>query len=214
MPLILLLLGAETPGLVDVAAFVPTLQVDLRYATPDNFLGRDVYGGETRCRLQKDAALKLAEADRRLHQIHPELHLHVWDCARPHAVQEAMWAIVRGTPQQSYVADPARGSVHNFGCAVDLTLGTTDGVPVDMGTGFDHFGIEAQPRHEEALLAAGTLTADQVTHRRILREAMLGAGFGMIQNEWWHFDCAPPAEARARYPMVEDVPAAAAPVSR
>lgn len=216
MPLILLApmaLAAEpaaeppaappVPGLVDATTVVPALQVELRYSTPDNFLGKDVYGDLEACRLQGPAAQKLAEADRLLRATHPELRLHAWDCARPHAVQVAMWAIVKGTPQQGYVADPARGSVHNFGCAVDLTVATEAGVPIDMGTPFDHFGIEAQPRHEAELVAAGKLSEAQVANRRILRDAMTGAGFLAIPNEWWHFDCLPAAEARARFPMVE-----------
>lgn len=201
MSLMLLLLGAGT-ALVDAHDVVSELQVELRYSTPENFLGRDVYGEEARCLLQPDAALMLAKADAGLRAGHPELRLHAWDCARPHSVQVAMWAIVKGTPQQPYVADPAGGSIHNFGCAVDITLGRPGGEVVDMGTSFDHFGFEAEPRHERELLLAGKLTGEQVANRLVLREAMLRAGFLPLDSEWWHFDCAPGAVARQRYAMV------------
>lgn len=195
---------APRDQVVDAASLVPDLQVEIKYSTPDNFLHRDVYGALEVCILQQDAAEMLAAAATALRAAHPELRLHVYDCARPYRVQLAMWALVKGTPQQGYVADPTNGgsSVHNHGCAVDLTLATAGGAPLDMGTPFDHFGVEAQPRAERELLLAGTLTHTQVANRLILREAMLRAGFYPLDNEWWHFDCAPPAEARTRYPRL------------
>ena len=144
----------------------------------------------------------LAAADAGLRAAHPELRLHAYDCARPHEVQEQMWAVVKGTDQQGYVADPAAGSIHNFGCAIDLTLADSGGAPLDMGTPFDVFGEAAQPRRERDLLIRGTLTGAQVANRLLLREAMLRAGFLPLDHEWWHFDCAPSAEARRRYTMI------------
>jgi D-alanyl-D-alanine dipeptidase len=141
----------------------------------------------------------LAEAARALP---PDLRLHAWDCARPRHVQAAMWKIVEGTPQQPYVANPAAGSIHNFGCAVDLTLASADGTPLDMGTPFDHFGPEAEPRREAEMLKAGRLTPGQVAHRHVLRDAMVKAGFRPLGNEWWHFDCAAPAQVRKSYPIL------------
>lgn len=204
--MILVVLGAlaADPALVDAATVVPGLQVALAYSTADNFLGRDVYGSLETCRLQAEAAARLARAAEGLRAARPDLHLLALDCARPHSVQEQMWAIVKGTPQQAYVADPttAVGSVHNYGCAVDLTLATADGAQVDMGTPFDFFGEAAQPRKERELLLAGTLSHAQVANRLVLREAMLRAGFYPLEHEWWHFDCLPGAEARRRYPRI------------
>lgn len=207
MSLLALLLAAAPPvrdEVVDAAAVVPELQVELKYSTPDNFLGRDVYGALEVCILQRDAAEMLAAAATALRAAHPDLRLHVYDCARPYRVQLAMWQLVKGTPQQGYVADPTTGgsSVHNHGCAVDLTVATAAGVPLDMGTPFDHFGVEAQPRAERELLLAGKLSHLQIANRLILREAMLRAGFYPLDNEWWHFDCAPAAVARQRYPRL------------
>ena len=201
MPLIVLLLAAAPTTLVDARTAVPELQVDLRYSTTNNFLGRDVYGDRTVCELQNDAVTMLGVADRALRASHPELRLHAWDCARPHSVQVAMWDIVKGTSKQGYVADPAGGSIHNFGCAIDLTLATTAGAVLDMGTPFDHFGPEAEPRREREMLVAGTLTATQYANRLVLREVMVRAGFLPLEHEWWHFDCATGPVARKRYPM-------------
>lgn len=193
---------ARHPGLVDAATRVPELQVDLRYATPENILGRAVYGDLRTCYLQERAADMLARAQALLVRAHPEWRLRVYDCARPRWVQRAMWKLVAGTPQQAYVANPARGSIHNFGCAVDLTVATRDGTPLDMGTPFDLFGPRARPDREIALLASGALTAEQVANRLVLRQVMLRAGFRMLANEWWHFDCAPQTEARQRYRII------------
>jgi D-alanyl-D-alanine dipeptidase len=190
---------AKHPGLVDAATVVAELQVELRYATTDNFLGRPVYGALRSCYLQRDAAEMLARAQQRLMQAHPGLRLRVLDCARPLWVQREMWKLVKGTPQQPYVADPEQRSVHNFGCAVDLTLATRAGAPLDMGTEFDFFGELAEPERELALLAQGRLQPEQVANRLLLREVMLRAGFRPLRNEWWHFDCASQADTRRRY---------------
>jgi D-alanyl-D-alanine dipeptidase len=190
---------ARHPGLVDAATVARELQVDLRYATADNFLGRPVYGDLRACYLQKDAAAMLARAQELLVRAHPEWRLRVLDCARPVWVQREMWKLVKGTPQQDYVANPDQRSVHNFGCAVDLTVATRDGAALDMGTAFDFFGDLAHPEHELALLEQGRLRPEQVANRLALREVMVRAGFRPLRNEWWHFDCASQKDTRRRY---------------
>jgi D-alanyl-D-alanine dipeptidase len=190
---------ARHPGLVDAATVVPELQVDLRYATAENFLGRPIYGDLRTCYLQADAARMLARAQAALIAAHPGWRLRVLDCARPLWVQREMWKLVVGTPQQDYVADPAQRSIHNFGCAVDLTLASTDGVPLDMGTAFDFFGNLAHPAREIDLLERGKLGAEQLANRLALREVMVRAGFRPLAHEWWHFDCASQRETRRRY---------------
>jgi D-alanyl-D-alanine dipeptidase len=193
---------ARHPGLVDAATVAKELQVELKYATRDNFMGRNVYGGIATCFLQKDAAAMLARAQDALVRAHPELRLHAYDCARPSWVQRVMWDLVKGTPQQPYVADPSKGSIHNFGCAVDLTVAARDGTPIDMGTPFDFFGDLARPDQEIDALENGKLTAEQAANRLVLREAMLRAGFRMLAHEWWHFDCATHADTRRKYKII------------
>ncbi len=191
-------------GLVDVKVHAPTAQVALAYSTTDNFLGADVYGDLDTCYLNPDAARMVGEAAKLLAKRAPELRLHIYDCVRPLSVQRAMWKIVKGTKQRAYVANPNKKvkSLHNYGCAVDLTLATADGKPIDMGTPFDHFGVEAEPRREAELLEAGTLSSTQVSNRLILRRAMVDAGFLPLANEWWHFACATGKKARSTYSVV------------
>jgi D-alanyl-D-alanine dipeptidase len=211
MPALMLLLQtlsvaqtlAQRADLVDAASVVPGLQVELRYAGADNFMHEAVYGDLAVCYLAKDAAQMLARAAAALAAAHPDLRLHVWDCARPASIQRRMWAIVKGTPAQPYVADPAKGSIHGYGCAVDITVASAAGAPLDMGTPHDFFGRRAEPSAELELLERGELRPEQVANRLILREAMLRAGFHVLANEWWHFDCATQAETRRRFRMIE-----------
>ena len=190
-------------GLVDIQAVCPGIRVDLKYSTTDNFVHQDVYGDLDQCFLQKEAAAKLAEAQKRLSELQPGWRLLVYDGARPRRVQARFFAIVKGTAQQQYVADPALGSIHNYGAAVDLTIIDANGNALDMGTPFDFFGELAQPKLEERFLAQGRLTEAQIRNRRLLRRVMTEAGFRPISNEWWHFDAFPANEVRKRYKIIE-----------
>ena len=194
----------KAPGLIDAAKLIPDLLVDLKYSTKDNFMGKDVYGDLQACFLQKDAAEMLAQAAKMLESMRPDLQLLVYDCLRPVKVQRIMWDQVKGTPQERYVANPntRTGSIHNYGCAVDLTLADKGGKPLDMGTAFDFFGKKAGPRHEQTFRQKGELTAEQWSNRLLLRTVMVKAGFHTIASEWWHFNCATPYQTRKRYKKV------------
>lgn len=196
---------SSAPGVVNAQEVVPSLLVELKYATKDNFLGRNVYGDLDRCFLQKDAAEMLAKAAEHLKKRDGGLRLLAYDCLRPRRVQVQMWEVVKGTGKQGYVADPhgRTGSIHNYGCAIDLTISDANGIPLDMGTAFDHFGDEAQPRHENRFLASGRLDHQALSNRLLLREVMVRAGFYPLANEWWHFNCATNTETRKRYRIVE-----------
>lgn len=188
---------------IDVATF-PNVRVDLRYASPNNFTGENLYGDRLKTAfLHPYAAKKFLQATEMLQKSKPGWSFLVFDALRPLSVQKKMWAHVEGTPQQIYVANPSRGSIHNFGLAIDLTLLNGAGEPVDMGTDFDSFEELAQPRHEDRFLASGQLTPTQVENRRVLRELMLTAGFLPIPHEWWHFNAMEIFEARAQYVMIE-----------
>lgn len=163
-------------GFVLATEVAPTLVEDLRYATPDNFLKRAVYR-DGRCRLRPATARKLAIAARLLAERRPGLRLKAWDCYRPRAVQWEMWAIM---PDPKYVADPRRGSRHNTGSAVDLTIVDAAGHEVEMPTGFDDFSRRAWAEARTTPAAAG--------NRALLRAIMLEAGFAPIRTEWWHFE--------------------------
>ena len=193
-------------GLVDVQTVDPTILVDLKYSTTDNFVGKDVYGDLTKAYLQPAAARKLASASKYLQAHHPNLRLLVYDAARPRSAQWNLWDALPNLPErkrQLYVADPRKGSIHNYGCAVDLTVATQDGMPLDMGTKYDFFGELAYPSRETQLLKAGKLTQQQIDNRQILRTAMRQGGFTPIEYEWWHFNALSRAKAKMAFRIVE-----------
>ena len=188
---------------VDVTHVNSRIQVHLVYSTPDNFLHDDVYGDLDACYLRSEVAVMLGRAQEALEQKKQGLRLMVYDGLRPRAIQYEMWRMVRGTRREAYVADPEKGSIHNYGAAVDLTLADETGTPLNMGTPFDSFGEASQPRYEKQMLKQGRLTKGQVANRQLLREVMRAAGFSGISDEWWHFQACDLQTAIRRYPVVE-----------
>jgi D-alanyl-D-alanine dipeptidase len=173
------------------------LRFDLKYASADNFIGRDVYGDFREPMLHAEAARMLERAAQALNRAHPGAALLIYDALRPRSVQRVLFDHVRGTEQESYVMNPDRGSMHNYGCAVDLTVLDERGRALDMGTAFDAFTPLSEPRREEEFLRERRLTVAQIENRLILRHAMTGAGFLQLPHEWWHFDAFPAAQVRA-----------------
>ena len=165
------------------------IAVDLRYATPDNFAGRNLYGGHDCAWLHRDAASALERVVAWLRDRRPDVTPLVLDALRPQRVQQQLWDLLDGTGLQMYLADPARGSIHSYGMALDLTLLDAAGRELDMGTGFDDMTARSHPSLERDFLASGDLTPVQVANRQLLRDAMDQAGFVGIRTEWWHFDC-------------------------
>lgn len=165
------------------------IQVDLRYATDNNFVGRDLYSPYDCAWLHVDAASALEKVVAWLAARRPDLTPLVLDALRPQRVQQQLWDALEGTGLQMYLANPERGSIHSYGMALDITLLDAQGRELDMGTGFDDMTNLSHPALEEGFLQAGQLTEEQVANRRLLREAMLQAGFLGINTEWWHFDC-------------------------
>jgi D-alanyl-D-alanine dipeptidase len=179
------------------------IAVDLRYATDNNFVGRNLYGDLNCAWAHKEAALAFERAVAWLHQHHPELKLVVLDALRPHRVQIELWDFLEGTALRQYLADPAKGSIHSFGMAVDVTLLDARGAELDMGTAFDALSILSHPQHEAAHLAQGLLSQTHIANRVVLRETMQHAGFHGIASEWWHFDCGDRNLVRSTYLRVE-----------
>ena len=177
--------------------------VDLRYACADNFTGRDLYAGRDCAWLHQEAAQALQRAASALQQRHPAYRLVIYDAFRPHQIQIALWDFLAGTPLQMYVADPARGSIHSFGMAVDVSILDERGQALDMGTAFDAFDARSQPKLEAGFLASGELSAEQLRNRTLLRELMLDAGFHGIPTEWWHFNLGDPVLVRSSYPRID-----------
>jgi D-alanyl-D-alanine dipeptidase len=165
------------------------IAVDLRYATPHNFTGRDLYSPFDCAWLHREAAAALERAVAWLARHAPGHTLLVLDALRPQRVQQQLWDALEGTDLRLYLADPARGSIHSYGMALDVTLLDAAGRELDMGTGFDDMTALSHPALEQGFLLSGALSAAQVAHRRLLRDAMAVAGFVGIDTEWWHFDC-------------------------
>ncbi|MFO0723993.1 MAG: M15 family metallopeptidase [Myxococcota bacterium] len=176
-------------ALVDVTTLDPRWRLRLPYATEDNFFQKKVYQ-TPRCFLRKSVAAKMQRAQAWLDQKHPGLVLVFKDCYRPDRVQHVMWDAVKGTKKSAYVMNPGtkQGSIHSYGAAVDITLGSKDQDELDMGTPHDFLGELAEPRHEAEMLTQGKLTQAQVENRHLLRDAMRTGGMRSIPNEWWHFD--------------------------
>ena len=191
--------GSAAPGLAseDIAgspdfrhlATIPGIGVDLRYAGTDNFVGRDLYSPFDCAWLHRDAAGALETAVAYLAARAPGHTILVLDALRPQRVQQQLWDALDGTGLRMYLADPARGSIHSYGMALDVTILDPQGVELDMGTGFDDMTELSHPALEEQFLASGQLGQAQLANRRLLRDAMLDAGFLGISTEWWHFDC-------------------------
>lgn len=165
------------------------IEVDLRYASANNFVGRDLYSPYDCAWLHRDAAAALERVVAWLAEHAPGHTALVLDALRPQRVQQQLWDALAGTGLQMYLADPARGSIHSYGMALDITILDPQGRELDMGTGFDDMTDLSHPALEEGFLAAGKLSEAQVANRRLLRDAMFQAGFLGIRTEWWHFDC-------------------------
>jgi D-alanyl-D-alanine dipeptidase/kynurenine formamidase len=183
--------ATRAPALVDVVALDPTVVLDIRYATKNNVTGRVLYPS-AHALLERPAAEALVRVHREL--AGDGLGLVVLDAYRPWRVTKALWD---ATPpdRREFVADPARGSRHNRGAAVDVTLfDRATGTPLPMPSGYDDFSERAHPTY-----AGGDANARR--NRDLLRAAMEREGFFVHPSEWWHFDYKDWAE----YPVL-DVP--------
>jgi D-alanyl-D-alanine dipeptidase len=164
--------------LVELAKLDPTIKLEIRYATTNNFLGTIFYS-EGRAFMQRPAAEAVVRAHRKLKQLGYGLLIH--DAYRPWYVTKVFWD---ATPDDKkvFVADPAKGSRHNRGCAVDLTLyDLKTKKPVEMVSTYDETTDRAYPDYPGG-------TSLQRWHRKLLRDAMEAEGFTVYQAEWWHFD--------------------------
>ena len=202
-------ISAETiknNDLVNIQELDSTIFVDLKYSTTDNFMNMDMYGELEICYLRKNPAEMLLRANEYLKETNPELNLLVYDGLRPRSIQRKLWNALDEVPETErtqYVADPEKGSIHNYGAAVDLTLAHKNGAPLDMGTKYDYFGELAFPALEDSLLSIGLLTVAQIENRKILRNVMTKAGFLTISSEWWHFNAYSYQNIQTKYNIIE-----------
>ncbi len=148
---------------------------DMKYATDDNFLKEKVYPCDE-CFLRVKTVKSLLEANKTF--LENGYRIKIFDCYRPKAIQKKMFQLV---PNATYVANPKKGSIHNRGGAVDITLVDSLGIEVDMGTKFDFFGEEASHSYQN-------LTEEILANRKFLKEVMLQNNFKPFDSEWWHYN--------------------------
>lgn len=171
-------------GLVALHLACPGIKVELQYATDRNFFGSRLYD-DNHAWLLEPTAHKLASAAS-LVAVHG-LVIVVLDAYRPLAVQDLMWRIL---PDPAFVAPMSRGSIHNRGAAVDVTLAYHDGSPVAMPSEFDDFSERASHRYQgtgSGDLEAKALETRALEARDFLRASMESAGFKAYEAEWWHY---------------------------
>ena len=148
---------------------------DMKYATEDNFLKEKVYPcGECFLRVKTVKSLLAANVA----FLGKGFKIKIFDCYRPKSIQEKMWKIV---PNPTYVANPKKGSIHNRGGAVDITLIDLKGKELEMGTAFDFFGEEASHNYQN-------FSKNVLDNRAFLKEIMLQNNFKSFDSEWWHYN--------------------------
>jgi len=168
--------ASEFNKMVDIKRIIPDIRLELTYTTPENFMHTVLYSPTTTTFLRLPAALALKKVQDALRK--ENLSLKIWDAYRPYSVTLKMWDLIH---DDRYVADPSKGSGHNRGIAVDLTIvSLKDGKELDMGTGFDNFTDSA---HQDYI----KLSENVLNNRKLLRNLMVENGFAIFPTEWWHY---------------------------
>lgn len=168
-------LPTNPAAFVEITRLDSTIILDIRYATTNNFTNEVLYP-DARCFSRLCMAESLVSVNRKARE--SGHRIKVFDCYRPQRVQFRMWELV---PDSRYVANPNRGSRHNRGGAVDLTLMDSTGAELDMGSGFDEFSERSHRNY------AG-LNEEQKRNRKTLTHLMTSTGFTTVTTEWWHYD--------------------------
>ena len=195
----------ERIGLQNVAEEIPGVEVYMVYATPYNFMGRVLYEELDEAYLVPEAIEKLRKANELLRKKRLDLHLVVYDAARPRSIQEQMWKVVENTELQDFVANPNKsgGGAHNYGVAVDVTLVDCTGHPIPMGSEYDYFGDRSRVDLEEKLIENGEINLRELKNRQLLREIMTESGWLVEPSEWWHFNAMPLTEASQKLSVIK-----------
>lgn len=167
--------NTQKSTLVNLSSLSTEFSYEIRYATPNNFINEKLYDCAV-CLLQPEVAKALLEANQ--YFCEKGYRIRLYDCYRPLDVQKRMWAKV---PRPTYVANPyGKGSIHNKGAAVDMTLETIEGCYVEMGSDYDFFGRAAH-------IDNYNFSEEILNNRKILFEGMHKFGFQTVRTEWWHF---------------------------
>lgn len=209
-------------SMVDIQKIEPSILVELKYSTTDNFVGEDMYGELDCAYFATEFADRVVAAQRELQRRNPGLTLLIYDAARPISIQRSMRRAVEGTELEAFVADGSRGGRHNYGVAIDVTIATLDGHPLDMGCGFDDFTVAASVKETpdnsdsttrtpnvyktylQKLVNKGIISAQAADNRLLLIEVMHSAGLYPYRREWWHFEeIMPMSDVRNKYRLLD-----------
>ena len=185
--------AASVDTLVDLSKLSTGLVYDLKYAASDNFTGTKLYS-DSICCLQEETAWKLVKTNEEV--MKSGFRIKLWDAYRPLSVQKAMWKIM---PDSKFLANPyKKGSRHNKGAAVDITLVDENGVEAEMPSGFDDFSLKASRLNPN-------MSPTAKKNLKILTDAMVKSGFKTINSEWWHYDDADNSKYSLLDVRLEDV---------
>jgi len=163
-------------SLIDITTISSEFSLEIRYATPNNFMDEILYECEV-CLLQIEVAKQIVKANQ--YFCEKGYRIKLYDCYRPLDIQKKMWAKM---PRPTYIANPYEGgSIHNRGAAIDLTLESLDGCFVDMGSDYDFFGNTSHINNFN-------FSAEILANRKLLLDGMRQFGFQSVRTEWWHFN--------------------------
>ncbi len=190
-------------GLIDVNKIDKSIKVDLVNSDPKkNYFRENYYSGLQKAYLKRAVVIKLSKAQKILKASHPKYTLLILDAARPRSVSQRMYDKMKGTKFEKFVANPKKGSMHNYGIAVDITIEDENGKELDMGfTPFRKSTLKLYWLYAKKKF--GKLSSKQKINRKLLADVMTKAGFIPLSFEWWHFNGMPKDEVRKRYRIIE-----------
>ncbi len=190
-------------GLIDVHAIDKSIKVDLVNSDPNkNYFRKNFYSGLRKAYLREEVAKKLSLAQKHLNSKFSGYSLMIMDAARPRSVSKLMYNKMKGTKFEKFVANPKKGSMHNYGIAVDITIVDENGKEIDMGFS-PFFKNNFSIYWNYAKLKIIDLSEKQKNNRKLLSDVMEKVGFIPLSHEWWHFNGMPKSEARKRYLIIE-----------
>ncbi|MFZ5989812.1 MAG: D-alanyl-D-alanine dipeptidase [Bacillota bacterium] len=165
----------EIEGLIELVRIDDSFVLDIKYATEDNFTGKKIYT-KSMCLIHKSTAKKLIAANNEFKKL--GYRIKIFDAYRPFSAQQVLWDAAE---DKSFVANPKKGSIHNRGAAVDVTLVDGEGNELEMPSGYDEFTKRARLDYKDC-------PKHQIENRELLGRIMVKHGFKRISNEWWHFE--------------------------
>ena len=189
--------------LIDIHTIDESIKIDLVNSDPDkNFFRENFYDGLNKAYLRKEVAQKLSSAQKLLKSNFPEYSLLIMDAVRPRSVSQLMYEKMKGTKFEKFVASPQKGSMHNYGIAVDVSIVDKNRKEIDMGfTPFYKNNLSIYWNYARFKMFG--LSKAQKQNRKLLSDIMQKAGFMPLSYEWWHFDGIPKNDARKKYQIID-----------